>query len=104
MARGRSTKAAGFRWTRGGNNDRGSEGLNESHLGGNPGANLKSISHRCYHREVAFEWELTKETIYLSLGCLRGGGVWVKGHRDHPAVTVQATRKNPERECEYVRE
>ena len=72
MARGRSTNAAGFRWTPGGSNDRGREGLNESHLGGNPGANLKSISHRCYHREVAFEWELTEETIYLSLGCLRG--------------------------------
>ena len=39
----------------------------------NPGANLKSISHRCYIREVAFEWELTKETIYLPLDCLQGG-------------------------------
>ena len=29
------------------------------HPGGNPGANLKSISHRCYLQEVAFEWELT---------------------------------------------
>ena len=29
--------------------------------------------HRCYLREVAFEWELTKETIYLPLGCLQGG-------------------------------
>ena len=37
--------------------------------GGNPGANIKKISHR----EVAFEWELTKETIYLPLGCLQGG-------------------------------
>ena len=37
--------------------------------GGNPGANLESISCRCYVREVAFEWELTKETIYLPLGC-----------------------------------
>jgi len=42
------------------------------HPGGNPGANLKSISHRCYLREVAFEWELTKETIYFPLGCLQG--------------------------------
>ena len=41
---------------------------------GNPGANLKSISHRCHLREVAFEWELTKETIYLALSCLQGGG------------------------------
>ena len=30
---------------------------------GSPGANLKSISHRCYLRRVALEWELTKETI-----------------------------------------
>ena len=49
------------------------------HPGGNPGANLKSISHRCHleHRchlfEVAFVGELTKETIYLPLGCLQGG-------------------------------
>ena len=44
-----------------------------NHPGGNPGANLKSISHRCFLLEVAFEWELTKETIYLPLGCLQGG-------------------------------
>ena len=31
------------------------------HPGGNPGANLKSISHRYYLREVALEWELTKK-------------------------------------------
>ena len=43
------------------------------HPGGNPGANLKSISHRCYLFEVAFVWELTKETIVLPLGCLQGG-------------------------------
>ena len=43
------------------------------HPGGNPRANIKSISQRCYLREVAFEWELTKETIYLPLGCLHGG-------------------------------
>ena len=29
------------------------------HPAGNPRANLESISHRCYLREVAFEWELT---------------------------------------------
>ena len=45
----------------------------EYHPGGNPGENVKSISHRCYLREVAFEWELTKETICLPLGCLQGG-------------------------------
>ena len=43
------------------------------HPGGNPGATLKSISNRCYLREVAFEWQLTKGTIYLPLGCLQGG-------------------------------
>ena len=31
----------------------------DSHPGGNPGANLKSISRRCYLRDVAFELELT---------------------------------------------
>jgi len=36
-------------------------------------ANLKSISHRCHLFEVAFVWELTKETIDLPLGCLQGG-------------------------------
>jgi len=36
-------------------------------------ANLKSISHRCYLFEVAFVWELTKETIDLPLGRLQGG-------------------------------
>ena len=34
---------------------------------------LESISHRCYLFEVAFVWELTKETISLPLGCLQGG-------------------------------
>jgi len=36
-------------------------------------ANLKSISHRCHLEEVAFVWELTKETIHLPLGRLQGG-------------------------------
>ena len=36
-------------------------------------ANLKSISHRCYLFEVAFVWDLTKETIDLPVGCLQGG-------------------------------
>ena len=40
------------------------------HPGGNPGANLKSISHRCHPILVAFVWQLTKETINLPLGCL----------------------------------
>ena len=41
--------------------------------GGNPGAKCKSISHRCYLRQVAFQLELTQETIYLPPGCLQGG-------------------------------
>ena len=28
---------------------------NPLYPGGNPGANIKSISHRCYLREIAFE-------------------------------------------------
>ena len=51
------------------------------HPGGNPKANLKSISHRCYPRVVTFEWKVTKETIYLPLGCLQGGS--------HSPSTVQ---------------
>jgi len=45
-------------------------------LGGNPGANLKSISHGCYLREVAFEWELTDETIHLPLCRLQDGSLF----------------------------
>ena len=36
-------------------------------------ANLNSISYRCHLFEVAFVWELTKESIHLPLGCLQGG-------------------------------
>ena len=43
------------------------------HSGGSPGENLKSVFHRCYLREVAFECELTQEIFYLPLGCLQGG-------------------------------
>jgi len=32
------------------------------HPGGNPGANLKSISHRCHPILVAFAWDLTEKT------------------------------------------
>jgi len=39
----------------------------ESHPGGNPGANIKSISHRCYLCKVSSVWELNKETIHLPL-------------------------------------
>ena len=45
----------------------------EGHPGGNPWASLTSISHRCCILEVAFEWVLSKETIYLPLGCLKCG-------------------------------
>jgi len=45
-----------------------------NHPGGNPGANLKSISHRCHPILVAFVWELTEDTINLPLSCLQGGG------------------------------
>ena len=55
------------------------------HPGGNPGANLKSTAHRCYLREVAFEWALTKETIYLPLGCLQAG---CRARRSAPAAVA----------------
>ena len=45
----------------------------DDHPGGKPGANPKSISHRCDPIMVAIVWELTKETINLPLGCLQGG-------------------------------
>ena len=48
--------------------------------GGNPTANPKSISRRCHLREVASEWELTKEPIFLPLGCLQGGLGWVRDY------------------------
>ena len=44
-----------------------------SHPGGTQWANLNTIFHRCYLREVIFEWELTIETIYLPMGGLQGG-------------------------------
>jgi hypothetical protein len=43
------------------------------HPGGNPGANLKSISHRCHPILVVFVWKLIKETMDLPLGCLQAG-------------------------------
>ena len=44
-----------------------------SQPGGNPGAKLKSIPYRCHPIPVVFVWGLTKETINLPLGCLKGG-------------------------------
>ena len=43
------------------------------HPGDSPRANFKAISYGYYLILVAFAWELTKETIYLPLGCLQGG-------------------------------
>ena len=52
-----------------------------THPGGNPGANLKSISHRCFLREVSYQWVLTEETICLPLSCLQGGTPEKRGSR-----------------------
>ena len=55
------------------------------HPGGNPGAILKSISHRCRPILVAFVWELTKETIDLPLACLQGDlRTWLPMLRTRP--------------------
>ena len=35
------------------------------------------LPYKCHFEEVAFEWVLTKETIYLPLGCLQGRGFGV---------------------------
>ena len=43
------------------------------HPGVESRANVESVSHRCHLFEIAFVWELTKETIHLPLGCLQGG-------------------------------
>ena len=43
----------------------------DSHPGGNPGANLKSISHRCYPILVSLVREWTKGTINFPLGYLQ---------------------------------
>ena len=44
-----------------------------NHPGGNPGPNLKSISHRCHPILVALVWELTEKNINLPLGRLQDG-------------------------------
>jgi len=53
---------------------------------GNPGANLRSISHICHPILVTFVWELTKETIDLPLGCLQGGSRSCGGQRPLPLL------------------
>ena len=61
------------------------------HPGDNPGANLKSISHRCHLILVAFVWELTQETIHLRLGCLDADST-VCGQDAGHAVTVASPK------------
>ena len=55
-------------------------------------ANLKSISQKCHFFEAAFKWELTKETIYLPLGRLQGGRVYLKRSWGAATARVYATR------------
>ena len=43
------------------------------HPGGNPGANLKSISHRCHPILMAFALVLTTATLHLPLSCRQIG-------------------------------
>ena len=59
-----------------------------NHPGGNPGANLKSISNRCHPILVAFVWELNKETINFPLGCLQGGAPSTFSARSKRAPTL----------------
>ena len=69
--------------------------LSHTHPGGNPGATLKSISHRCHLFEVVFVWELTEETRHLLLGCLQGGKVFSKSfyriELPHTSVNISHT-------------
>ena len=76
----------------------------QGHPGGNPVANLKSISHRYHPILVAFVWELTEETIHLPLGCLQGGSssMYVVSseaaagvHMDAPSCIVESWSKWP---------
>ena len=68
-----------------------------SHPGGNPGANLKSISRRCHPILVAFVWELTEETIDLPLGCLQG-----ERERGRESGRERETERETKRETERV--
>ena len=70
------------------------------HPGGNPEAQVKSISHRCYLFKVAFVWDLTKETIHLPLGCLQGGrGLGFHPQNPVPAVEGGNSGANTKREA-----
>ena len=72
--------------------------LKARHPGGNPGANLKSISHRCHPILVAFVWALTHETIHFPLGCIQGGEHSITlqtfAHPLHRLACVQASPLN----------
>jgi len=70
-----------------------------NHPGGNPGANRKSLSHGCYLREVAFEWELTNETIYLPLGCLQHGADGPNRAQDRRVSAISFRFNNESRIC-----
>ena len=61
------------------------------HPGDELRAYLNSISHRCHLFKVAFVWELTKETIYLSLGCLQGGSV----EKNRPHIRQSGPDRGP---------
>ena len=47
--------------------------LRVNHPGVKLRATLKSISHRCHLFEVAFVWQLIKETMHLPVGCFQDG-------------------------------
>ena len=67
--------------------------LRAGHPGGSPGANTKSISHRCHPMLVACVWELTKQAIDLPMRCLQGGVApdgEVEGARGGAAVEDRA--------------
>ena len=66
-----------------------------SHPGVELRENLKSISHRCHLFEVAFVWELTKETINLPLGCLHGGQRLFSMHVMHPPLPRDSPPRLP---------
>jgi len=79
---------AGGAGERGGARPRSSLGpIGHLHPGGNSGANLKSISHRCHPILVVFVWEFTKECVNLPLG-------WDLRHLQRQAGGVGRTRRS----------
>ena len=71
------------------------------------GANIRSISHRCYLREVSSEWELTKETVYLPLGCLQGGETvsqkWFESRLTPASAAISTSFIIPAASCSVCR-